>query len=64
MQTRSTRSILAEVERVTRMPGFKGYLSDIGGPSANMYGHGRPRPHALRPVPAPLVPPPRACAPT
>ena len=40
VQTRSTRSILAEVERVTRMPGFKGYLSDIGGPSANMYGMG------------------------
>ncbi len=40
INSRSERSILAEVERVTKMPGFKGYLSDIGGPSANMYGMG------------------------
>lgn len=39
---RSKESILREVRQVTRMPGFKGYLSDLGGPSANMYGmHGR-----------------------
>ncbi len=38
--SRSEKSILAEVERVTEMDGFKGYLSDIGGPSANMYGMG------------------------
>ena len=39
---RSKESILREVEQVTRMPDFKGYLSDLGGPSANMYGmHGR-----------------------
>ncbi|MFI3331978.1 MAG: YgiQ family radical SAM protein [Rikenellaceae bacterium] len=38
--SRSERSILAEVERVTQMADFKGYLSDIGGPSANMYGMG------------------------
>ena len=38
--SRSERSILAEVERVVRMPGFKGYLSDIGAPSANMYRMG------------------------
>jgi len=39
---RSKESILKEVEQVTRMPGFKGYISDLGGPSANMYGmHGR-----------------------
>lgn len=37
---RSKRSILNEVKRVTEMPGFKGYLSDLGGPSANMYGMG------------------------
>ena len=30
-------SILKEVEQVTEMPDFKGYLSDIAGPSANMY---------------------------
>lgn len=30
INSRSERSILAEVERVTRMPDFKGYLSDVG----------------------------------
>lgn len=35
---RSKESILREVGQVTQMPGFKGYLSDLGGPSANMYG--------------------------
>ena len=39
---RSKESILKEVKKVMEMPGFKGYLSDLGGPSANMYGmHGR-----------------------
>ncbi len=35
---RSEQSILKEVEKVIEMPEFKGYLSDLGGPSANMYG--------------------------
>ncbi len=35
--SRSQESILKEVDQVTKMPGFKGYLSDVGGPSANMY---------------------------
>jgi len=35
--SRSKKSILHEVEKITDMPGFKGYLSDLGGPSANMY---------------------------
>ena len=39
---RSKESILKEVKLVTQMPDFKGYLSDLGAPSANMYGmHGR-----------------------
>ncbi|MBO7579161.1 MAG: YgiQ family radical SAM protein [Prevotella sp.] len=39
---RSKESILKEVRQVAEMPDFKGYLSDLGGPSANMYGmHGR-----------------------
>ena len=39
---RSKESILREVRQVIAMPDFKGYLSDLGGPSANMYGmHGR-----------------------
>jgi len=35
--SRSEESILKEVETVTQMPDFKGYISDLGGPSANMY---------------------------
>ncbi len=38
--SRSERSILEEVHKVVEMSDFKGYLSDIGGPSANMYGMG------------------------
>ncbi|MBP3564548.1 MAG: YgiQ family radical SAM protein [Alistipes sp.] len=40
INSRSEKSILKEVERVVQMPDFKGYLSDIGAPSANMYGMG------------------------
>ncbi|MCB9174615.1 MAG: YgiQ family radical SAM protein [Flavobacteriales bacterium] len=35
--SRSEKSILEEVDKVTQMPDFKGYISDLGGPSANMY---------------------------
>ena len=35
---RSKESILKEVKEIIAMPDFKGYLSDLGGPSANMYG--------------------------
>lgn len=35
---RTEESILREVDQVTKMPDFAGNLSDIGGPSANMYG--------------------------
>ena len=38
--SRSPQSILREVEAITRMDDFKGYISDLGGPSANMYGTG------------------------
>ena len=39
--SRSKESILKEVKEITEMPDFKGYLSDLGGPSANMYAmHG------------------------
>ena len=40
ISSRSKRSILDEVMAITRMPDFKGYISDLGGPSANMYGMG------------------------
>ena len=35
---RSKENIIEEVKKVMQMPDFKGYLSDLGGPSANMYG--------------------------
>lgn len=35
--SRSEKSIMKEVDEVTKHPEFKGYLSDLGGPSANMY---------------------------
>ncbi len=35
---RSEESIAAEVEQLTHHPGFKGYIQDVGGPTANMYG--------------------------
>ena len=37
---RSEDSILREVKKVTEMEDFKGYISDLGGPSANMYKMG------------------------
>jgi len=35
--SRSEESILKEVDQLVNMPDFKGYISDLGGPSANMY---------------------------
>jgi uncharacterized radical SAM protein YgiQ len=40
ISSRSSSSILREVEQITCMPDFKGYISDLGGPSANMYRMG------------------------
>lgn len=60
--SRSKESILREVRQVVAMDDFKGYISDLGGPSANMYGmHGRNlnmcrkciRPSCLYPEPCP-----------
>ena len=40
--SRSKESILKEVKTIMQLPDFKGYLSDLGGPSANMYAmHGK-----------------------
>ncbi|MDO4932836.1 MAG: YgiQ family radical SAM protein [Prevotellaceae bacterium] len=38
--SRSKKSIIKEVKEVVKLPNFKGYLSDLGGPSANMYAMG------------------------
>ena len=40
--SRSEQSILRQIEKLKDLPEWKGYLSDLGGPSANMYGmHGK-----------------------
>jgi len=39
VQWRSHDSILAEVAKITKLPGFKGNIVDVGGPTANMYGY-------------------------
>jgi len=60
--SRSKESIMREVKQVTEMEDFRGYISDLGGPSANMYAmHGRDtnicrkclRPSCLHPKPCP-----------
>ncbi len=38
--SRSRESILRELRKITEMEDFRGYVSDLGGPSANMYGTG------------------------
>lgn len=38
IQSRSNKSISKEVNKITQMPDFKGHITDLGGPSANMYG--------------------------
>ncbi|HRR16002.1 MAG TPA: YgiQ family radical SAM protein [Bacteroidales bacterium] len=35
---RTEESIMQEIDRISALPSFRGYLSDLGGPSANMYG--------------------------
>lgn len=60
--SRSKESIVREAAQVTKMPDFKGYISDLGGPSANMYAMGGRnkeicqkcvRPSCLHPKPCP-----------
>jgi uncharacterized radical SAM protein YgiQ len=46
--SRSEDSILEEVKRITRHPGFKGYVDDLGGPTANMFGMDCPRRESCR----------------
>lgn len=60
--SRTKESIMREVKKVCSMPDFKGYISDLGGPSANMYAMGGydksvcrkcVRPSCLHPKPCP-----------
>ena len=38
VQWRSEKSILAEIETISKLPDFKGIITDLSGPTANMYG--------------------------
>lgn len=38
--SRSMKSVLEEAQKLTQLPGFKGYIYDAGGPTANMYEMG------------------------
>lgn len=58
---RSKESILREVKQVTEMPDFKGYLSDLGGPSANMYGMSGRNPKACEKCKRPSCIHPQIC---
>lgn len=40
ISSRSERSVLQELEKIVQMPGFKGHITDLGGPTANMYRMG------------------------
>ncbi len=62
ISSRSEESVLREVRRIAAMPDFRGNLSDVGGPSANMYRLGGKdttlcekcrRPSCLHPKPCP-----------
>ncbi len=62
ISSRSEKSIMHEIEQIKQMPDFRGYISDIGGPSANMYRMGGKdlslcakciRPSCLHPRPCP-----------
>ncbi len=46
--SRSEESILDEVKSITRHPEFKGYVDDLGGPTANMFGMDCPRRESCR----------------
>jgi uncharacterized radical SAM protein YgiQ len=61
INSRSERSILAEVEKVTQMPDFRGYLSDVGAPSANMYRMGGKNKQACRRCSRPSCLHPKRC---
>ena len=36
--SRSENSVISEAQKLAALPDFKGYILDVGGPSANMYG--------------------------
>ena len=61
IMSRSKESILREVEQITRMPDFRGNLSDLGGPSANMYMMSGRNPKACQACVRPSCIHPKVC---
>ena len=61
IMSRSKESILREVELITRMPDFRGNLSDLGGPSANMYMMSGRNPKACQACVRPSCIHPKVC---
>ncbi|MBP3440078.1 MAG: YgiQ family radical SAM protein [Tidjanibacter sp.] len=59
--SRSERSILAEIEKIKLLPDFKGYLSDVGGPSADMYRLGGKNEELCKSCVRPSCLTPRVC---
>lgn len=59
--SRSKESIIREVRQITCMPDFKGYISDLGGPSANMYRMGGENPDICRKCVKPSCLHPQPC---
>ncbi|MBO7300342.1 MAG: YgiQ family radical SAM protein, partial [Tidjanibacter sp.] len=59
--SRSERSILAEIEKIKLLPDFKGYLSDVGGPSADMYHLGGKNTELCKKCVRPSCLTPRVC---
>ncbi len=51
IQTRSKQSLVLEAERMVRHPSFKGYIHDLGGPTANFQGRACDRQDTYGPCP-------------
>ena len=61
ISSRSEESILGEIKKISEMPDFKGYISDLGGPSANMYMTGGKNPELCRSCKRPSCLFPKVC---
>lgn len=61
ISSRSPESVIDEVKNISKMPDFKGYISDLGGPSANMYMTGGKNQELCRTCPRPSCLHPKVC---
>ncbi|HMD69360.1 MAG TPA: YgiQ family radical SAM protein, partial [Chitinivibrionales bacterium] len=62
VQSRSKESVVREIRRRSQLPGWKGIVSDLGGPTANMYGLFCKRPKDAKPCTRRSCLTPSACA--